>query len=161
MHESGVETMHARLRAYTPADRDGCLAVFDSNAPDFFVPSERAEFAAFLDDLSGPYLVLEDETGRVVACGGYAIETGRATADLCWDMVLRELHGSGLGRRLVEARLSRILEEGAAEAVALRTSQHTRGFYERFGFATERVVTDGFFPGLDRCEMRMEIRPRA
>ncbi|HEX8430709.1 MAG TPA: hypothetical protein VF625_05455, partial [Longimicrobium sp.] len=62
-----------RVRDYTTADRDPCLAVFDSNVPDFFVPAERGEFAAFLDALPGPYLVVESAAGTVVGCGGYAV----------------------------------------------------------------------------------------
>lgn len=146
------------LRKYSPDDREACLAVFDSNVPKFFVSRERAEFAAFLDDLPGPYFVLEDESG-VVAAGGYAVNPGSATADLCWDMVRGDLHGSGFGRRLAEARLERIRREESVGAVTLCTSQHTRGFYARLGFVTMEVEPDGFFPGLDRYDMRLEIRP--
>jgi ribosomal protein S18 acetylase RimI-like enzyme len=144
-----------RVRDYTAADRGACLAVFDSNVPDHFVPPEREAFAAFLDDLPGPYLVVEDQTGAIVGCGGYAIVPETRTADLCWGMVTRGLHGTGLGRLLTDARLERIRADPRVREVALNTSQHTRGFYERRGFATERVVPDGFAPGLDRCDMRL------
>ena len=146
-----------RVRDYTTADRDACLAVFDSNAPGFFVPAEREEFAAFLDALPGPYLVVEDEAGRVLGCGGYAVTPGTTTADLCWGMVRCERHGTGLGRLLLEARLERVRSDALVDAVALNTSQHTRGFYERLGFRTERVTPDGFAPGLDRCDMRLVL----
>jgi hypothetical protein len=73
-----------RVREYTTGDRDACLAVFDSNVPRFFTPAEREEYAAFLDaPLPGPYLVVEDEAGVVVGCGGYALERGTADAHLC------------------------------------------------------------------------------
>jgi hypothetical protein len=49
-----------RVRDYSIADRGACLAVFDGNVPEFFIPPERADFAAFLDALPGPYLVVED-----------------------------------------------------------------------------------------------------
>lgn len=149
-------TMH--VRDYTPADRDGCLAIFDSNVPDFFVTAERGDFAGFLDALPGPYLVIEDADGRLVACGGYAITPGTATADLCWGMAMRSLHGTGLGRLLTEQRIRRVVEDGLAAEIALNTSQHTVGFYERFGFRTERVTPDGFAPGLDRCDMLLTLR---
>jgi ribosomal protein S18 acetylase RimI-like enzyme len=149
--------MSARTRNYTPADLDGCLAVFDTNVPEYFTQPERAEFAAFLNDLPGPYLVVEDGAGSVVGCGGYAIEPGTATADLCWAMVRRELHGTGLGRLLTEERLTRIGRDARIRAVALRTSQLTVGFYERRGFVLERVIPDGIAPGLDRCEMRLRL----
>lgn len=144
-----------RVREYTPADREACLAVFDSNVPAYFVTAEREAFAAFLDDLPGPYLVIEDEGGAIVGCGGYAVVAETRTADLCWGMVEQGRHGTGLGRLLLDARLDRIRADRGADAVALNTSQHTRGFYERRGFVTERVIPDGFAPGLDRCDMRL------
>lgn len=152
-HQSG----NVISRDYAPADRRACLAVFETNVPDFFAPSEREEFEAFLVELPGPYLVLEDGSGHVVGCGGYAVAPGTATADLCWGMVARDRHGLGLGRLLTETRLARIRRDPAVEEVALRTSQRTRRFYERLGFVTERVVPNGFGPGLDRCEMWLRL----
>ena len=149
-----------RVREYTAADREGCLAVFDSNVPAFFVTEEREAFAEFLDALPGPYLVVEDEAGVIVGCGGYAVVPETRTADLCWGMVARRLHGTGLGRLLLDARLAGIRADPGADAVALNTSQHTRGFYERRGFVTWRVVPDGFAPGLDRCDMRLVFASR-
>lgn len=148
------------IRPWVESDRDGCLAVFDSNVPDFFVEDERPGFEEFLGDLPGPYLVLVGADGAVVGCGGWAVETGTATADLCWGMVRRDLHGRGLGRLLTEARIAGVRAEGRVRIVALHTSQHTTGFYERLGFATGEVVRDGYAPGLHRCEMRLELRSR-
>jgi GNAT superfamily N-acetyltransferase len=82
---------------------------------------------------------------------------GSDTVDLCWDMVARSLHGEGLGRLLVEERLARIRADGTVRAVTLNTSQRTVGFYEAFGFVVERVVPDGYAPGLDRCDMRLVL----
>jgi len=147
-----------RIRDYTPADREACLAVFDSNVPEFFVTAEREDFAAFLDTLPGPYYVLEDDAGAVLGCGGYALEPGTTRASLCWGMVRRERHRTGLGRLLFEERLARIRADGLADVVGLDTSQHTRTFYEQYGFATLRVVPDAYAPGLDRCDMRLALR---
>jgi ribosomal protein S18 acetylase RimI-like enzyme len=145
------------VRDYTPADREACLDLFDSNVPRFFVPAERAEYAAFLDALPGPYIVLVEEDGRIVGCGGHAVTPGTGVADLCWGMVEQTLHGTGLGRRLTLERLARVRADPAARAVALSTSQHTTGFYERLGFIITRVVKDGFAPGLDQCDMRLDL----
>jgi GNAT superfamily N-acetyltransferase len=149
-----------RVRDYAPADREACLGVFDSNVPRFFVTAEREVFAAFLDALPGPYLVLEDGDGAIVGCGGYAVVPETRTADLCWGMVARGRHGTGLGALLLDARLDGIRADAAVDALELNTSQHTRGFYERRGFVVERVVPDGFAPGLDRCDMRLPLAGR-
>jgi len=60
---------------YEAADMDACLAIFDSNTPDFFAPEERDDFARFLargHDRDRPYIVLERE-GAVIAWGGLIV----------------------------------------------------------------------------------------
>ena len=146
---------------YTPDDFESCLAVFDTNVPEFFRTEEREEYSSFLRALPGPYLVLLDEAGRVVACGGYAVPEGSASADLCWGMVRRELQGRGYGRVLTQLRIERVLHDPTVLEISLNTSQHTAGFYEGLGFSTTEVEEDGYGPGLDRCEMRLiAARPR-
>lgn len=132
--------------------------MFDSNVPGYFVPEERAGLADFLEALPGPYLVLVDADGRIVACGGYAWVPAEGRADLCWGMVRQELHRTGLGRALTEHRLRAAAADPAVRVIALNTSQHTAGFYERFGFRTVEVVRDGYAAGLHRHEMRL-VRP--
>ena len=149
--------MNLQIRDYAAADRPSCLAIFDSNVPDSFTAPERLEFEAFLDDLLGPYFVVTDESGSVVACGGYAVEPGTTRADLCWGMVLRGRQREGLGRVLTQLRLNRIVADDRVTEVALRTSHLTLSFYERFGFVVESVVPDGIASGQDLCQMRLRI----
>ncbi|MEX0893090.1 MAG: GNAT family N-acetyltransferase [Gemmatimonadota bacterium] len=143
------------MRAYAPTDRAACLAIFDSNVPRYFTPEERAQFAAWLDAPPGPYFVLADAAEGVVGCGGYALGRAPGRADLCWGMVRADRQGEGLGLRLTRERLRRAVADPAVDALALTTSQHTRGFYERLGFRVTRVVPDGFGAGLDQCDMVM------
>ena len=116
-----------RVRDYSPGDFAACLALFDSNLPEFFLASEREEFVSFLAAQPAPYLVVENEAGRVVACGGYALAAGTATADLCWGMVSRPYHNSGLGRLLLRSRLEGIDAEPAVRDIGhLRSPPATR-----------------------------------
>jgi ribosomal protein S18 acetylase RimI-like enzyme len=154
-----VSTSEVKLRAYTKADRQSCLAVFDSNVPMFFTAPEKVEFERFLDSLPGPYFVVEG-SGRVSGCGGYAIVGSEGRADLCWGMVLRSRQGIGLGRLLLEGRLQAATADPVVRVVTLNTSQHTTGFYERLGFRISKIIPDGYSPGLDRCEMRLEVERR-
>ena len=150
-----------RVRAYAPEDREACLRVFSSNVPDFFRQEERSGFEGFLDALPGAYFVLLDGDGAVVGCGGYALREGSGTADLCWGMVHRERHGQGLGRTLTSLRLERALQDPRVTEVALETSQHTVGFYERLGFRATSVEPDGYAPGLDRVRMARSVDARS
>ena len=146
------------VRPYTAADREACLAVFDSNVPRYFIRAERDTFAKFLDELPGPYLVIEDDDGNVVGCGGYAQGEEPGRADLCWGMVRQDKHRRGFGRTLIHARIDAAKRDAAVRVIALNTSQHTTGFYERFGFHVTGREPDGYGPGLDRCEMRLELK---
>jgi GNAT superfamily N-acetyltransferase len=140
-----------RVRDFDSADLPACLEVFDTNVPLYFKPHEREQFQADLP-LIDRYFVLQDHVA-IAGCGGYSVRPGTSTADLCWGMVRRELHGTGLGQLLLEYRLERIRGDRRITEVALNTSQYTRGFYERYGFRTLQVTPDGYAPGLDRCDM--------
>lgn len=143
-----------KLRDYVAADRDACLAVFDSNVPRFFRPHERPGLCEFLDALPGPYYVLEDDDGTILGCGGWAMEPDGRTGALCWGMVRQDLHGRGLGKRLALERLRRMRDDPRVRAISMHTSQHTRGFYEALGFTVRRIERDGYAPGLDRVDLR-------
>ncbi|WP_374019099.1 GNAT family N-acetyltransferase [Paenibacillus thiaminolyticus] len=146
------------VRLYRDEERLACQALFESNVPDYFASVERKDFNAYLDDLKGPYFVMEDETGAIVACGGYASDKEEpAVAVLCWGMVRHGLHGSGIGRQLLAERLRRIASESQYSLVRIETTQYSRGFFERFGFTAERVVPDGFAPGFDLVEMELDL----
>jgi ribosomal protein S18 acetylase RimI-like enzyme len=145
-----------RVREYSPADLEACLAVFDTNVPRYFAPFEKQQFAGDIPSIDC-YYVIEDDGGRIVGCGGYAVRPEASTADLCWGMIDQTLHGTGLGRLLLVERLERIRSRGDVDAVALNTSQHTTGFFERHGFVILKIIPDGYAPGLDRCEMVLKL----
>ncbi len=140
------------LQPYLPADREGCLAVFDSNTPRFFDPAERMEFESFLDQPNCVYFVMKHED-RIVGCGGYAIAGEEKLASLVWGMVRSDLHQNGLGRFLLMFRLREIAKQNGIEAVRLSTSQHTAPFFEKQGFRITGVTQNGYASGLDRIEM--------
>ena len=121
-------TLLIKLRDYEPQDHAACVAVFDTNVGEYFTEGERAEFVQFLDEMSGPYLVLETGSGEVVGCGGYAFRDDGKTVDLCWGMVTRSRHREGLGRVLTEERLRRIEKEPAARSVRDAAPLATRPF---------------------------------
>ena len=153
-----VQNVHA---IYRSGDRAACLALFDSNVPDYFASHERKDFTDFLDAVQSAYLVMDDADGQVVACGGFLASDGDpATAVLCRGMVRRGLHRTGRGAYLLSARLDLIAAHPDFATVAVETSQKSRGFFERFGFVAGTLVPDGFAPGLDRVEMTLDLARR-
>jgi predicted GNAT family N-acyltransferase len=147
------------MRSYRSDDREGCLGIFDSNVPmGYFLAHERMEYESFLDHPPGPYLVVEDEN-EIVACGGFAPHSSEAGAvNMCWGMVARNRHKTGLGRLLLNERLRRVSSDPSAVVVVVNTSQHSCSFFAKMGFATHRVVRDGICPGIDLHEMRMTAK---
>ncbi|MEU1426502.1 GNAT family N-acetyltransferase [Nocardia sp. NPDC005746] len=143
------------IRKYQPTDKQACLKIMASNTPEFFARHEVSEFEEYLDNLSDPYFVVEDQ-GAIVACGGWRLRPD-GTAALCWGMVRRADHHGGIGTLLTRERLRLIREQGRASRVVLVTSQHSQPFFERFGFVAIASVRDGFAPGLDSVEMCLAI----
>ncbi len=141
-------------RPYRETDKAACLALFDSNVPQFFLSSERNGFAAFLDRVGRDrtYQVIERD-GRIVGCGGHAVEPDGITASLCWGMIDKALHRQGLGRLLTQARIDAAGLTPGVTQLRLDTSQHTADFYARLGFRIVKVTPDGYGAGLDRCDM--------
>lgn len=139
------------FRPWRPSDLEGCLALFDSNVPDFFRELERLDFRDFLEDLPGPYFVLE-ESGEAVACGGVAAE-GDGTVSICWTMVRRDRHGEGIGRHLMGACHAAAREIPGTLRARLETIPEVAAFFTRLGYRTVRVEPDGYAPGMDRVRM--------
>jgi hypothetical protein len=153
------------IEPYRPVHRDACLALFNSNVPSFFLANEKGEFESFLDAPPGPYFV-----GRrgeeIVAAGGYAEDLREpGTWILCWGMVAAHLHQQGLGRTLLTARIQAMRKLPGFQRARINTSQHTCGFFERFGFVVIEVAPDGFGQGLHRYAMLLAsesaLRPNA
>jgi ribosomal protein S18 acetylase RimI-like enzyme len=145
------------LRPYTPADRDACLAIFDSDCPRYVAPEERPLFEAYLAAPKGRYAVLAADDGTIVGCGGVMTERDGREAHLTWGLIHAGHHRHGLGRAMTLERLRWIAEMPGIERVVMDTSQHTAGFYERLGFRLTRIVENGYAPGLHRHEMELRM----
>lgn len=150
-------TTVSTIRPYHPADRESCLAVFDSNVPRFFAPDERDLFATFLERFKATYLVLCDTDGAVIGCGGIAVRPDGRTAILRWGMVHAARQRRGLGRTLTVARLRLAVADPTVEQIVLYTTGMTAGFYRTLGFADTEILPNHYGPGLDRHTMAATI----
>jgi predicted GNAT family N-acyltransferase len=145
-----------KARAIRHEDVPACVELMRGNVPRYFTAQELAEFADRLTTRTSPFFAIEDG-GEIVACGGYRVDEARGEAGLNWGMVKRDLHRRGLGSLLLTERLAMIAREPHVRAVVLDTSQHSRAFYERHGFRAVAETADGYAPGLDRIDMRLDV----
>ena len=148
------------IRLYQPADLDSVVAIFRSNIPKYFGPSEESGLHDFLRDYSDDYDVVE-VGGEIVGAGGIALngDLEPPTVSLCWGMVREDHLGTGFGKALTEFRMKLAQEKYPGIALTIGTSQHTEGFYKKFGFITVEHTPDGYGPGIDICKMRRDHRP--
>ncbi len=83
------------------------------------------------------FYVVHDERGETVACGGLHI-LWSDLAEIKSLAVREDLHGRGLGQRIVAACLDEAREIGLRTAFALT---YRPGFFEKMGFAQADVMT--------------------
>jgi N-acetylglutamate synthase-like GNAT family acetyltransferase len=147
--------MAYRLRPFEDKDAPEAVSIFHSNLNDYFDPSEEAPFRHFLKNIRGKYFVCE-QGNKVLGCGGYAHEQ-EGDARICWLMVDREVHASGVGRFMMDAFQQKIETEGVYHVISLQTSQHTDGFYEKLGYTTLYTKDDHWAPGMHLYYMEKQL----
>lgn len=147
---------NVQIRPYRPTDLEAVVSIFRSNIPKYFTPEEEPGLRDYLGEHAEHYYVLESE-GEVVGSGGIAYnELENPTVSLCWGMVRNDRLGTGLGKLLTEFRIRLARRKFAGLPLTIGTSQHTKGFYETFGFRLNERTKDGYGPGIDMCRMRLE-----
>ncbi len=146
-------------RSYTKDDFLSCMAIFDSNVPNYFATSERKECYVFLKSINcnnRPYLIFTHKDNPI-ACGGLIIKPNTQEARLAWGMVDNAFHNKGIGTNLTQARIDLARQMPNISKIGLETSQHTYKFYEKFGFKVQNKTPNGFAPNLDCYEMRLDL----
>ena len=145
------------LRPYTAADLDAVIEIFRSNIPKYFGPDEEPGLRNFLEDIRSTDYLVGEVDDVVIAAGGFALND-EGTVSLCWGMIRSDHLGTGLGRKLTEFRIDAARKKFGDRPLVISTSQHTEGFYEKFGFYLVHHQPDGFGPGIDICKMRLDSR---
>ena len=145
------------LRPYQADDLDSVLGIFRSNIPKYFGADEEPGLRNFLEDTRSTDYFVGEVDDAVIAAGGIALNDD-GTVSLCWGMIRSDHLGTGLGRKLTEFRISAAREKFGDRPLVISTSQHTQGFYEKFGFYLVDYQPDGFGPGIDICKMRHDVR---
>lgn len=150
--------MTIAVRDYAEEDRAAVLAIFDTNLPDYFAPSDRTWLEQTLDEPDGAaFLVTVD--GTPAAFGGYELWDDYNKALLFWGMAARRWHGIGLGRLLLFERLLHVatLADPPTRYVTVDTSPMVSPFFERCGFERTSVWPEGYRSGMTMHELRYDL----
>jgi len=147
-----------KIKEYTAADKAACLAIFDSNMPQYFMPEERQQFEDWLDKEGREVYYVLIDNDEIVACGGIYEDTELKLVGQAWGMVLNSLHKKGYGKALTLHRIKEMDERFSHLEQHLGTSQHTAPFYEKMGYTTIEVIKDGFGIGLDYYKMKRLVK---
>lgn len=153
------------IRRYEAADRQACIAIFKSNMPQFFAPSELGDFEFWLDGQDAGMVVyreamaehyyVAEQDGSIVACGGFFIPKDSTMANMTWGMVDQWLHRQGIGSRMFRHRLQQIRTLYPGYAVSLDTTQYSYSFFEKEGFRVIKITNDFYAPGMHRYDMEI------
>ncbi|WP_164714212.1 GNAT family N-acetyltransferase [Chitinophaga rhizosphaerae] len=150
------------IRPYEPSDFDACVAAFKGNMPKYFLPEELEDYSNWLLNYAKgiPYkpegvetYFVAEEDGRLVACGGVFLEKQNNIAGMVWGMVDNRLHRQGIGRRFLLYRIDYIRRECNTCNIKLDTTQHSRPFFEKYGFAVVKYTENGYGEGMHRYDM--------
>ncbi len=145
------------IRKYTKSDLDDVVSIFRSKIPKYFSEEEEPGLFNFINERLDDYYVVEVE-GGVVGAGGIALneDVDPQTVSLCWGMIREDHLGTGLGKALTAFRIETAQEKYPGLTITIGTSQHTEGFYHKFGFVTVEHTVNGYGSGIDMCRMRLD-----
>lgn len=145
------------IRKYSPTDFEAIINLLRLNTPEYFDPTEEADFVLYLQTEANHYFVYE-LSGEIVGCGGinFGFDDGK-TARLSWDIIHPLKQGEGIGKKLTVYRMEQITKDNTVERVCVRTTQMAFRFYEKVGFRLEKIERDYWAQGFDLYEMYRNV----
>ena len=152
--------MKISIREYSSMDKDECMEAFKTNVPKFFSDQEVLDFADFLERIEKgiddiPFYVL-NYRGKVIGCGGYAKNQNSEVFTLAWGLIHNDLHKKGFGEKLLSYRLQEIKRLYKNSSVIVDTTQHSAGFFEKYGFITKKETKNYYAQGMHRIDMELK-----
>lgn len=149
--------METIIRAYQPTDRRGCIDAFKTNVPKFFTEDEITDFENFLLKLENgsiqTHFYVVEENNTIIGCGGFGDKDNTGVISLAWGLVHKNFHKKGFGEKLLVHRLEQIKLLFPELPVVIDTTQHSYGFFEKYGFVTTKITNDFYTTGMHRYDM--------
>lgn len=136
------------IRPYQKSDKNALIELLKQNVPTYFAESEIEDFRTYLEHQLEQYFVAEiDQT--IVGAGGINFDIPQNIAKISWDFIATDFHGKGIGKKLLEYRLTYIKSLSHIHLISVRTSQLAYLFYQKNGFILKEVIKDYWAEGFD------------
>lgn len=143
-----------RFRSYRASDQWPCLALFDASCPEYFDPSERADYQQFLANDTAEYQVCLRDDRVVGAYGVYPLLPDRCAVR--WILTAPDVQGQGVGSAMMAHGLDRARSIGARR-LKIAASHKSAPFFARFGARATETTENGWGPGLHRVDMELVL----
>ncbi|WP_223241251.1 N-acetyltransferase [Flammeovirga sp. EKP202] len=145
------------FKTYNPSHKEKIIAIFHSNAPKYFDLEDESYLIDFLDNYTDEnYLVVENNDGDIIGCGGYYTKEDRH--GIPWVMFQQGSIGASNLLQVADTFYneieSRIIAEGKMYPIHINTTQLMEKLFNRYGFVTYEKIKDGFGKGLDEYKMK-------
>lgn len=139
------------FRTYTKSDLEECLALFDANCPEFFAPSERLDYEAFLA-LEPPGYKVAVGGGEMLGAFGFEAAAHSSRGRLGWILVHPSAQRTGLGSQML-TEIRREAESRGISVLDIAASHRSCLFFAHFGAVELKRTQNGWGPGMHRVEM--------
>lgn len=146
--------MALMFRPYSLGDQEICLALFDTNCPEYFAPSERRDYENFLNS-NPPGYELCVSNGNIVGAFGL-IEENVNKSRLDWILLNQYSQGSGIGSIIMNRVLAQARDTRVA-VILITTSHKVYNFFEKFGAIKVSEIENGLGLGLHRVDMELRL----
>jgi len=140
------------IQAFSSPDISELLSLLETRIPEYFHPSELADYELYLREEIDQYFVWQ-EKGRILGAGGLNHVPEKKEIRISWDVVHPEAEGKGIGSQLTQYRIAIARSTYPGYPIIVRTSQLAYGFYEKQGFVLKRVEKDYWAEGFDLYQM--------
>ena len=143
------------IRKYSNTDKTLLIELLRQNTPKYFDPAEEKDFEFYLDNEVEDYFVYE-ENNKLLAAGGINYFPNKKLARISWDLVGLNSQGKGIGKKLIQYRITLLSKNPKVEFIVVRTSQLAYKFYEKMGFELEFIEKDYWAKNFDLYQMKMK-----
>ena len=157
LRSDDINAKNVMIQAYSPSDIPELLELLQTRIPDFFHPSELADYEQYLREEVYQYFVWR-EKNRILGAGGLNYLSEQQETRISWDVVHPSAEGKGIGAQLAQHRIRLAREQHPNCVLIVRTSQLAYGFYEKQGFELKKVEKDYWAEGFDLYQMEWKAK---